>query len=194
MVEQAIDQRRRWRVACEIYRQQQATVWVKPEGRSMRPLFAPDVWALVEFGAAPKSVGDIFLFRRADLVISHRLVAQAASGETIAKGDAEAYCDAPVDSNDILGVVRALRHGPSGSPTSAACTGWPARTIARISWWGGRGAASARRAATALPGPLRRIAIRAITPLARVVALALFAPIGWAAQIHAVIDHGNERR
>jgi hypothetical protein len=195
MVEQLVDQRRRWRVACEIYRQERSTVWIKPEGRSMRPLFGPDAWALVEFGATPALVGDIVLFRRNDLVISHRLVAwQAGSAVLIAKGDAEAYCDAPLELDDILGVVRAWRSGPSGPATSAACVGWPARLIAYASWWSGRGASVTRRAATLLPDPLRRVAFRAIPPLARVAALALFAPIIWAAQILALFTHGKERR
>jgi hypothetical protein len=189
MVEQAVDQRRRWRVACEIYRQERSTVWIKPEGRSMRPLFGPDTWALVEFGAAQASVGDIILFRRGDLVISHRLVAgRAGRGELIAKGDAEAYCDAPLDPNDILGVVRALRSGPGGPASSAAIAGWPARAIARISWWGARVASLTRRAATLLPNPPQRVAFRAIPPLARVAALALFAPIKWVAQIPAATE------
>ena len=194
MIEQLADQRRRWRVACEIYRQERATTWIKPEGRSMRPLFGPATWALVEFGAFPGAVGDIVLFQHADLVISHRLVAwQPEQSRLIAKGDAQAYCDAPLGRNDILGVVRALRRSPNGPPSSAACVGWSARAIARISVGVGGCASLAQRAATILPDPLRRIALRAMPPLARVAALALFAPIIWAAQIHVAIYNNKER-
>jgi hypothetical protein len=38
------------------------------------------------------------------------------------------------------------------------------------------------------------MALRAIPPFIRVAALALFAPIGWAAHIQAVRSHGDERR
>ncbi|HEX9371286.1 MAG TPA: S24/S26 family peptidase [Roseiflexaceae bacterium] len=195
MVEQLVDRRRRWRATCEIYRQERATAWIKPEGRSMRPLIGSGAWALVEFGAWPAGVGEIVLFGRGDLVIAHRLVAwRPGPSGIVAKGDAEAYCDAPLDLNDIFGVVRALRRGPDGPATSVGCTGRPARAIARVSWWGGRGAALARRAALFLPAPLRQIALRAIPPLARVAAQALLAPFSLAARIQAVPVHGDERR
>jgi len=195
VVEQLVDRRRRWRTTCEIYRQERASAWIKPEGRSMRPLIGSDAWALVEFGARPAGIGEIVLFGRGDMVIAHRLVAwRPGSGEIVAKGDAEAYCDAPLDLNDIFGVVRALRRGPDGPATSVGCAGRPARAIARVSWWGGRSAALARRAAVYLPAPLRQIALRAIPPLARVAAQALMAPFSLAAQIQAVPVQGDERR
>ncbi len=195
MVEQLVDRRRRWRAACEVYRQERTTTWIKPEGRSMRPLIGPGAWALVEFGAAPTAVGEIVLFGRGDLVIAHRLVAwRPGRAGLIAKGDAEADYDAPLDLEDILGVVRALRRGPSGPPTRIGCVGRLARAVARASRWLGRGAALARRAATFLPAPLRRLALRAIPLVIRGVALALFAPIVWATQILVVSYHGDERR
>jgi hypothetical protein len=194
VAEQLVDQRRRWRTACEVYRQERATTWIKPAGRSMRPLITPDTWALVEFGAAPAGVGEIVLFGRGDLVIAHRLVAwRPGRSGLIAKGDSEAGCDTPLDLENILGVVRALRYGSHGPGSSLGCTGRLARAIARVSWWGGRVAALARSATTFLPDPVRRVAPRAIPPLARVVALVLFAPINWAARIQAVSKHSNER-
>jgi Peptidase S24-like len=195
VVEQLIDRRRRWRAACEVYRQERANAWIKPEGRSMRPLIGPGTWALVEFGAAPAAVGEIVLFGRGDMVIAHRLVAwRPGRVGLIAKGDAEANCDMPLNPSDILGVVRALRRGPDGLATRVGCAGLSARMIASASLWLGRGAALARRGATLLPDPLRRLALRAIPPFTRVAALALFAPVWWAAQIQAVRTHGDERR
>jgi hypothetical protein len=195
MVEQLIDQRRRWRAACEVYRQERASTWIRPEGRSMRPLIGPNTWALVEFGAAPPAVGEIILFGRGDLVIAHRLIArQPGRTGLIAKGDAEANYDAPLEASDILGVVRALRRGPHGPATRVGCAGWSSRIIAGASRRFGQAAALARRTATLLPDPLRRLALRAIPPFIRVAALVLFAPVWWAAQISAVRSHGDERR
>jgi hypothetical protein len=91
-------------------------------------------------------------------------------------------------------VVRAVRLSPNQPATTMGCHGRSARAIACASRWLGRGATLARRAATFLPGPPRRLASRAIPPLIRVVALALFAPVRWAAQIPAVKAHSHERR
>jgi len=188
-----IEQRRRWlpvaaHAALDIYRAQGKLAWVRAQGSSMRPSIAPGAQLLVDFGAAPEQPGAIVLFRQGQRVVAHRVVArQAERGALIAKGDFEAFCDAPIELSDLLGVVRAQRSGPQRPISRALCAGWPARSIARISWWSGRGAARMRRRATVLPGPLRPVALHAIVPLARVVALAIFMPIVWVAQIQALI-------
>jgi hypothetical protein len=187
-----LEQRQRWlpqarRAAFELYRQEASRRWVAARGGSMRPLIAPGTWMLVEFGAAAVGVGDIVLFPINDLVVAHRLVAQlpGATG-LVVKGDAEPYRDQPLDQSDLLGVVRALRRGPAGPITTWGCVGHSACMIAQLSRWSGRGAALARRAATFLPDPLRRVALRAIPPLARVAAQVLLAPFDWAARIQIV--------
>ena len=195
-----VDQRQHWlphaiRAAFDDYRGQRASAWIKAQGDSMRPLIAPGAQLLVEFGAVPARVGQIALFSQGERVVAHRLVAwHPGRGGWLAKGDAEAYADGPIEPNDILGVVCAVRRAPDEPATTIGCEGRCARAIASTSRWLGRGATLARRAATFLPGPLRRMAVRAIPPLIRVVALALFAPVGWAAQIQAVKAHGHERR
>jgi hypothetical protein len=195
-----VDQRQHWlphaiRATFDIYRDQRASAWIKAQGDSMRPLIAPGAQLLVEFGATPARVGQIALFSQGDRVIAHRLVAwRPGHGGWLAKGDAEAYADGPIEPGDMLGVVRAVRRAPDAPATTVGCEGWCARAVARPSRWLGRGATLARRAAISLPGPPRRLALRAIPPLIRVVALALFAPVSWAAQIQAVRTHGDERR
>jgi hypothetical protein len=194
-----VDQRQRWlppaiRATFDVYREQGASAWIKAQGDSMRPLIAPGAQLLVEFGAAPLRVGEIILFGQGDRIVAHRLVAWRPGRGLLAKGDAEAYVDTPLDPSDILGVVRALRNGPFGPATQIGCAGWPARAVAGVSRWLGRCARAVRHAATFLPDPLRRMALRAIPPFIRVAALALFAPIGWAAHIQAVRSHGDERR
>ena len=195
-----VEQVQRWlprarRALFEIYRQQAASSWIEADGQSMQPLIHPGDWMLVEFGALPTAVGEIVLFSRGDSVVAHRVVAhRRGSAPLITKGDAEPYCDPPLGAADVLGVVRALRHGPHSPPSGAGCRGPSARAIARVSRWSGRGAALARRMATVLPDPVRRAALSAIPPLARVVAQALLAPICWAARIHAVRSDRAERR
>jgi hypothetical protein len=177
-----LEQRRRQqarRVLFEEYRRQRASVWIQPRGASMRPLIGSATMLLVEFGATTAEPGDIVLFPLGDMLVAHRLVArQRRRGAEIliAKGDAEPYFDPPVRPGDLLGVVRAMRRSGEQTAASLARAGW----AARVSYWSGRGAWVARRAAALLPGPLRRIALSAIALLARVTAHILFTPLLWA--------------
>jgi hypothetical protein len=194
-----VDQRQHWlpraiRATFDRYRDQHESAWIKAQGDSMRPLIAPGAQLLVEFGAQPQRVGEIVIFSQNDRLVAHRLVAWRPERGWVAKGDAEAYSDGSFEPSNLLGVVRAVRTTPHQPATSVGCQGRLARMIAHVSRWLGRGATLARRAATFLPGPLRRVAVRAIPPLTRVAAQALFAPVRWAAQIQAVKAHSPERR
>jgi len=97
----------------------------------------------------------------------------------IAKGDAEPYFDPPLQPSELLGVVRALRRNGAAPAMSLGCVGWAARSIARISYVAGRNAWIMRRATAILPGLMRRMALGAITLLARLAALILFTPLLW---------------
>jgi hypothetical protein len=180
-----LDQRRRQQarhVVFEDYRRRRARAWIQPHGASMQPLIGSQTMLLVEFGATAER-GDIVLFPRGDTLVAHRLVArQRRHGVEmlIPKGDAEPYFDAPVRPDDLLGVVRALRRHGDAPATSLGCTGLGARLLARISYWSGRGAWLARRAASLLPSPLRRGALHVIPLLVRVTAHILFTPLLWA--------------
>jgi hypothetical protein len=170
------------RAAFEDYRRQGACVWIGPRGTSMRPLIGAETKLLVEFGPAAGEIGDIIVFPLGDILVAHRLVArrQRQGVEVLlAKGDAEPYFDSPVQPGALLGVVRALRRRGAAPATSLGCAGWTARLIARISYSTGRSAWIARRATAILPGPLRRIALVAISLLTRVTAYILFTPLLW---------------
>ena len=115
-------------------------------------------------------------------LVAHRLVARRQRqgvAVLLTKGDAEPYFDMPVQPSELLGVVRALRRSGAAPATSLGCAGSTARVIARISYASGRGAWIARRAATILPGPMRRIALGAISLLTRVTAHILFTSLLW---------------
>lgn len=184
-----IELERKWqhharRLAFEDYRRRHITAWIAPRGTSMRPLISAGTWLQVEFGATEIEIGDIILFPLGDMLVAHRVVAQRqrhAQTIFIPKGDAEPFCDARVPIDAVIGVVRAVRQGRDGATSSFGCVGAPARLIAQISRLHGRAANFSRRAANILPNPLRRTAIRAIPPLARVVARIFFAPLRWAA-------------
>jgi hypothetical protein len=184
-----VDLEQRWlnqarRAAFEDFRRRRASVWIAPRGSSMRPLVGSETWLLVEFGAQNARLGDIVLFPIGDMLVAHRVVSRRQrQNQTILipKGDAEPFYDAPIRADAIIGVVRALREGRSGEASRFGCTGRSARLIARISRVHGRAAWLARRAAAFLPDPLRRPALSAVPPFARVVARLLFAPLPWAA-------------
>ena len=170
------------RAAFEDYRRQAARVWIGPRGTSMRPLIGAETKLLVEFGSAAAVIGDIIVFPLGDILVAHRLVAQRqrqGADILIVKGDAEPYCDPPLQPSELLGVVRALRRNGASPATSLGCAGWVARLIARISYSSGRSAWIVRRATAILPGPMRRIAFDAITLLAKLAAYILFTPLLW---------------
>jgi hypothetical protein len=170
------------RAAFEDYRRQGARVWIGPRGTSMRPLIGAETKLLVEFGPVAGEIGDIIVFPLGDILVAHRLIARRQRQGLellLAKGDSEPYFDPPVQPGDLLGVVRALRRNDTAPATSLGCTGWSARLIARLSYSAGRSAWIARRAAAILPGPLRRIALGAISLLTRVTARTLFTPLLW---------------
>ncbi len=168
------------RVAFDDYRRQGARVWIGLRGTSMRPLIGVDTKLLVDFGAAAGEVGDIIVFPLGDILVAHRLVGRRQRQGVdllLAKGDAEPYFDPPVQPGDLLGVVRALRRNDTAPPMRLGCAGWSARLMARISYSAGRSAWLARRATAILPGPMRRLALSAISLLARVTAHILFTPL-----------------
>jgi hypothetical protein len=168
------------RATFEDYRRQNARVWIGPRGASMRPLIGVETKLLVEFGATTAEIGDIIVFPLGDILVAHRLVGRRwQQGEQIliAKGDNEPYFDAPVRPGEVLGMVRALRRHSAAPATGLGCAGRPARLMARISYLAGRSAWIARRATAVLPDPLRRVALGAISLLARVTAHILFTPL-----------------
>jgi hypothetical protein len=185
------------RAAFEDYRRQGARVWIWPRGTSMRPLIGAETKLLVEFGPAAGKIGDIIVFPLGDILVAHRLVArrQRQGGEVLlAKGDAEPFFDPPVQPGDLLGVARALRRSGAAPATSLGCAGWTARLIARISYSVGRSAWIARRATAILPGPLRRIALGAISLLTRVTAHILFTPLLWVVWFRSKANRETGRR
>jgi hypothetical protein len=79
-------------------------------GTSMLPTIAPGQRVVVECGREPV-VGDVVVFRRGDLVMVHRLAARTSKW-LMTWGDANWLPDEPVDSADLIGVVRGVTAGP----------------------------------------------------------------------------------
>jgi hypothetical protein len=185
------------RAAFEDYRRQAISTWIAATGNSMRPLIKPGTRMLVEFGATAVEVGDIVLFPLGDLIAAHRVVAQRwehGARVLIPKGDGEPYCDKLIQLSDVMGVVRALRYDVDGPAVNVGCVGFSARVTARISRQIGRVAAFARRVTAVLPDRVRRMALHAIPPFARIAARVLFAALLWGARIQDVRLHGAKRR
>jgi len=184
------------RALFEDYRLRRVSAWIGQRGTSMRPLIGPDTSLEVDFGASEFAIGDIILIPVGTMLVAHRIVARKMrQGRLVLvpKGDAEPYADPPIDPNEVLGIVRALRRNSHGTGTRFGCTGRSARRIAVISRSLGHVAAGLRRLATSLPAPARRKALSAIPPLLRVVARIMFTPLSWAAWLD-MPKHEDGRR
>jgi hypothetical protein len=161
------------------YREDRRSTWVQAVGRSMTPLIQPGDELLVAFGAMPDRFGQVVLFSQRGLQVAHRFVGWDTRGDVpmlLAKGDAEILADAPVPMDQVLGVVRGLRHGPDRSPTSVGLDGRPAAAIAQVSWWSDRGVRLARRLTRPMPTSIGRPLLGAAVFLARVPTRIVSAP------------------
>ena len=159
-------------------------IWIQATGDSMHPLIRAGTWMRVRFGEAPRRPGQIAVYRDADLIVAHRLVAVRRDGEgalLVTKGDAEPRHDRPLDPSDILGVVESIRLEHDGPPLTTGCSGTSARAIAAVSHWSARVGIRARRVARTFPDPLRRRGIRVATAFAGSASRAGAAPAAWLA-------------
>jgi hypothetical protein len=137
----------------EQYRAQSRTSWVDATGGSMSPAVPPGSRLLVEFGRTTDAIGELVVFRRRDALIAHRLVARTRTAygvRLLAKGDAEAYLDPPIDAADVLGVARRVRL-PDGREFDVRPATTSARVVAGVSWWSGRVAGGGTRLLRRLP-------------------------------------------
>lgn len=154
----------------ERYRADGATAWIEATGASMGSQVPPGSRLLVEFGTAPARTGEVIVFRRDAAIVAHRFVARrgdAGQARIIAKGDAEALPDRPIEGGDVLGVVRAVET-PDGRALRATLGGRSGALVARVSWWSGRAGRATRRLAIRAPRPLRRAAVSGALSLSRV--------------------------
>jgi hypothetical protein len=120
----------------------------------MRPLVKPGDHLLVEFGAVPTRRGQVVLFERDGSHVAHRIVhldRRSTPARVRAKGDAEALADAPIDLDDVVGLVVATRTGGGGAPRSLGLDGRGAAVVAALSWGGDRVVRVVRRATRRLP-------------------------------------------
>jgi hypothetical protein len=78
------------------------------DGWSMHPTIRYGEMITVEpLGESPVRAGDVLLYRHARSAIAHRLV-RMTSTELVLRGDAADCCDAPINSDQLLGRVVAV--------------------------------------------------------------------------------------
>jgi hypothetical protein len=99
----------------------------------MRPVIRDGDWMLIDFGRAPRRLGEIVLFDNGDRLVAHRLVARTEFGQLLTKGDGSIRADQPIGPNQVLGVVRARRRAHGRRVRAAGCRGDAAWIIARFS-------------------------------------------------------------
>jgi hypothetical protein len=156
----------------ESYRTSGRSDWIDATGRSMHPSIPAGSRLLVDFGRLPDRFGDVIVFRRGEQLIAHRLVGHRRTpdgGQWLARGDAEAFFDPPLDPDDVLGIVRAIAR-PDGRTEDLDAGRRRAGLLAAVSWWSGRGAGvgarALRRGTTA--AHLRRAVLASLVALSRV--------------------------
>jgi hypothetical protein len=161
------------------YRDNRRSSWIQATGRSMTPLIRPGDELLVDFGAMPVHFGQVVLFSQRHVQVAHRFVGWDTTGDTpmlLAKGDAEALADAPIPTDLVLGVVRAIRRGPDLAPTLVGLGGRRAAILAQVSWWSDRGVRVVRRLTRPMPTSIGRPLLGAAVSLARVPTRLVSAP------------------
>jgi hypothetical protein len=141
---------------------------VRLTGRSMEPAIPSGTEVRIRCGESG-GVGDIVACREGAGVRVHRVVARSPRGWLLTRGDARWVPDAPLPADSlVLGRVVAVRRGEAFEPPPAP----RASPLRRASLWPLVAALRAHpRAGAALVGALihaRRLALRAVTPLRRV--------------------------
>jgi len=120
----------------ELYARRGASVWVGATGVSMRPWIRPGASILVAFGEREAKLGEVAVFARGTRIVAHRVIGCERVGERLmltTKGDASAGPDPSLRSDELLGVVRAMRPGPGGRQVEWMLSGHRAVAIARVS-------------------------------------------------------------
>ena len=88
--------------------------WLSITGRSMFPVLREGDSILVAHGCTDVHRGDVIVFRHQGGLTAHRVICISGSDDYptfITKGDNAARCDPPVDTNDIVGRVLAVKQG-----------------------------------------------------------------------------------
>lgn len=137
-----------------LYRARRACRWLEATGSSMLPAIPAGTWLLVDFGAGEPRVGEIAIFPQGGRILAHRVVRVASTPEgrmLTTKGDSRLGFDQPVPAASILGTVRALRHGRTGTLDASPCNGARATAMGRLSAAG----PLLERASGRLPAPVR---------------------------------------
>lgn len=123
----------------ELYGRERRLIWIQANGRSMLPTITAGSWIQVEFGASPRTRGEIAVFTRGTEIIAHRVI--TLDGDSLlAKADAWPWFDPMLARDDVLGIVRAHRRRHGTRVRRLGCTGPSARIAAAVSETVGRAA------------------------------------------------------
>ena len=108
---------------------------LRVNGRSMLPLIRPGDIVVVE-PVSPTKLrhGDIVAVRRADDIVTHRLMTPTDNGQVITKGDNMRGSDAPRAVTQVVGRIVALER--NGAAVDLTSRHWQVanRILSRLSW------------------------------------------------------------
>jgi len=98
----------------QVWGESQRRGWMQLTGQSMLPLLRAGDQMLVAHGCDDLRRGDLPVFRRAGRLVVHRLIRieQHPDGQRlITRGDNRLRCDAPLQTDELVGRVLCIRRG-----------------------------------------------------------------------------------
>ncbi len=107
-------------------------------GTSMMPVLPAETRIRIRCGGEP-TPGDTVAYISDHPLIAHRMLSRVRRGRRVylmLRGDANWFCDAPIDETRVLGVVTAFQDGAVWRPVpSNARDRFVARVVTRLSYW-----------------------------------------------------------
>jgi len=117
-------------IALDLCRRTKGQRYIPITGHSMYPLIREGDQVLVLLGWTGIQRGDVIVFRREGVLIAHRVMSidkTDAGHVLITKGDNVPYFDPPLNDNQIVGRVLAVKRGSRQAPLNTAvwrALGW----------------------------------------------------------------------
>lgn len=120
----AVQNPQRLAALCALWQEAERDVWLTLQGESMVPTILPGARLCLRCRPEEPQIGEVIAFRRGRALVVHRLMAIAWTdgGERrlICRGDNNGFLDEPIQEDDMVGIVVAVRPPDTRSRMSLA--------------------------------------------------------------------------